>query len=78
MVTDCVQTRKKRGSDSYATQQKKAINQLRLNKVIFTVGNLLQLQRKGILTRTDPESIWSNLYLYDYEADFISKLNRIE
>ena len=77
MVTDCVQTRKKRGSDSYAIQQKKTY-QLRLNKVIFTVGNLLQLQRKGILTRTDPESIWSNLYLYDYEADFISKLNRIE
>ena len=40
----------------------------------FTVGNLVLLQCICIPVGNDPAPFWANLYLYDYEDNFIFNL----
>lgn len=67
-------TRKKHGKNSYKIDEVKLLMKELITKSYFQVGNLVFRQRIGIPMGIDPAPFWANLYLYDYECEFITEM----
>ena len=70
----CFFTKKKHGKNSFTKQQIKSFTKHLITQTYFTIGNLLFRQCIGIPMGIDPAPFWANLYLYYYEAKYVTSL----
>ena len=63
---------------SFSRSKLKALVKHLITNTYFTVGNLLIRQSIGIPMGIDPAPFWANLYLYHYEAKFVTNLISVD